>query len=412
MKHTFSVLAAATVLMSVTFSLPAHARATDAGSPKFFAPDAPDMPAYMLPNVLTAADGRKITTADEWRKIRRPEILELFRKHVYGRVPSTRYEKRFKVVKEDPRAMDGAATLKQVEITISAAGKSLTIPLTLFVPNKAAKPVPAFLLICNRSRDDIDPTREKKSDFWPAEAVIARGYAVAAFFNGDVAPDRKDSFKEGIHGLLDRARPADAWGTLAAWAWGASRCLDYLETDKDIAHDKVAMIGHSRGGKTALWAGAEDERFAMVCSNDSGCGGAALSRRRNPQKETVAKINHAFPHWFDDNFKLYNDREDKLPVDQHMLIALIAPRAVCVASAADDLWADPRGEFLSAVHAGPVYRLFGKQGLGEPRDMPAIGVPRHGDGVHYHIREGKHDLTLFDWTYYMDFADRVFGRKK
>lgn len=311
--------------MSVTFSLPAHARATDAGSPKFFAPDAPDMPAYMLPNVLTAADGRKITTADEWRKIRRPEILELFRKHVYGRVPSTRYEKRFKVVKEDPRAMDGAATLKQVEITISAAGKSLTIPLTLFVPNKAAKPVPAFLLICNRSRDDIDPTREKKSDFWPAEAVIARGYAVAAFFNGDVAPDRKDSFKEGIHGLLDRARPADAWGTLAAWAWGASRCLDYLETDKDIAHDKVAMIGHSRGGKTApLWAGAEDERFAMVCSNDSGCGGAALSRRRNPQKETVAKINHAFPHWFDDNFKLYNDREDKLPVDQHMLIALIA----------------------------------------------------------------------------------------
>jgi dienelactone hydrolase len=404
-------VAAAAALLPMTFSLPTHVRAEDP-APRFFKPDAPGMPSYTLPDVLTATDGRKITTADEWRKFRRGEILELFRNHVYGRLPATAYEKRFRVVKEDLGAMGGAATLKQVAITITAAGKSLTIPLTLFVPNKVPKPVPAFLLICNRSRDDIDPTREKKSDFWPAEAVIARGYAVAAFFNGDVAPDRKDAFKEGIHGLLDRESPADAWGTIAAWAWGASRCLDYLETDKDIAHDKVVVIGHSRGGKTALWAAAEDERFAMVCANESGCGGAALSRRQNPQKETVAKINLAFPHWFDENFKSYNDREDKLPVDQHMLIALVAPRAVCVASAEDDLWADPRGEFLSVVHAGPVYRLFGKQGLGDSPEMPAIGTSLHGGGAHYHIREGKHDLTLFDWTCYMDFADRVFGRIK
>jgi hypothetical protein len=411
MKYSFATLAASAVLMSM-ISSPTYAWAADPGSPKYFLPDDPGMPPYTLPDVLTAADGRKITTADEWRKIRRPEILELFRKHVYGRVPAAPYEKRFKVVKEDPGAMGGSATLKQVEITITAAGKSLTIPLTLFVPNKAPKPVPTFLLICNRSRDDIDPTRQTKSDFWPAEAVIARGYGVAAFFNGDVAPDKKDAFKEGIHGLLDRARPADAWGTLAAWAWGASRCLDYLETDKDIAHDKVVVIGHSRGGKTALWAGAEDERFAMVCANESGCGGAALSRRRSAQKETVAKINRVFPHWFNENFKSYNDREDKLPVDQHMLIALIAPRAVCVASAEGDLWADPRGEFLSIVHAGPIYRLFGKQGLSDSSAMPPIGTPLHGDCAHYHIREGKHDLTLFDWTCYMDFADRVFGPNK
>jgi formylglycine-generating enzyme required for sulfatase activity len=413
MKSALARLAAM-VLLSIAFCTASNVRAAE-GSPRFFAPDPPGMPAYTLPDVFTTAGGRKITTADQWRTIRRPEILELFRKHVYGRVPATPYEKRFMVVKEDRTAMGGAATLKQVEIMITAAGKSLTIPLTLFVPNKAAKPVPAFLLICNRSRDDIDPTRAKKSDFWPAEAVIARGYAVAAFFNADVAPDRKDSFQEGIHGLLDGKsidgkRSADAWGTLAAWAWGASRCMDYLQTDKDIAHDKVAVIGHSRGGKTALWAAAEDERFAMVCSNDSGCGGAALSRRKNAQKETVSKINRAFPHWFNENFKSFNDREDKLPVDQHMLIALIAPRAVCVASAEDDLWADPRGEFLSALHAAPVYRLFGKQGLGSSPNMPAIGAPLHGDGIHYHIREGKHDLTLFDWTCYMDFADRVFGR--
>jgi hypothetical protein len=273
--------------------------------------------------------------------------------------------------------------------------------------------VPTFLLICNRSPDNIDPTRQKKSEFWPAEEAMARGYGMAAFYNADVDPDDKTdtSFRDGIHALLDRGtRAADAWGTLAAWAWGASRCMDYLVTDKDVARDQVAVIGHSRGGKTALWAAAEDERFAMACSNDSGCGGAALSRRKVPGKETVAAINRGFPHWFNQNFKTYGGREDALPVDQHMLISLIAPRAVCVASASEDLWADPRGEFLSLVHARPVYQLFGKQALGRVNDLPPIGESIHGDGAHYHLREGKHNLTLVDWTAYWDFADRMFGR--
>jgi hypothetical protein len=370
------------------------------------------MPAYTLPDALTAADGRKITTADDWQSIRRPEILELFRKHVYGRAPATPYEKGFKVVRQDPNAMGGAATLKQVDITITAGSKSLTIHLVLFVPNKVPKPVPAFLLICNRGPENIDPTRKRKSDFWPAEEVVARGYAIAAFYNADVDPDKYDGFQDGIHGLLDRGKRApDAWGTIAAWAWGASRCMDYFETDEHIARDKVAVIGHSRGGKTALWAGAEDERFAIVCSNDSGCGGAALSRRQTKEKETVARINKAFPHWFNETFKTYNGREAALPVDQHMLIALMAPRAVCGGSAEQDLWADPRGEFTSVVLAGPVYRLFGKQGLGPSLTMPAIGEPRDGDGLHYHIREGQHNLTIFDWKCYLDFADKVFAKR-
>jgi dienelactone hydrolase len=370
-------------------------------------------PAYTLPDVLTTTDGRKIATPEDWRKIRRPEVLELFRKHVYGRVPETPFQTSFKMVNEDANAMDGAARLKQVDVTIANGPKSLTIHLVLFVPSKAAKPVPAFLLICNRPpAENIDPTRKVKSEFWPAEEVVARGYAMAAFFVGDVDPDKYDGFKDGAHGLLDVGeRKPDAWGTIAAWAWGASRVMDYFETDKDIARDKVAVIGHSRGGKTALWAGAQDERFALTVSNDSGCGGAALSRRRTKEKETVARINKSFPHWFCETFKSYNDKEDALPVDQHMLIALMAPRAVYVASADKDLWADPRGEFLSVVHAAPANRLFGKKGLGTA-EMPAIGEPVHGDGAAYHIREGKHNLTLFDWQRYMDFADKVFGRKR
>jgi hypothetical protein len=412
MRRT-SLFTLAAWIPSLVLCLPWCLRAVGTEAKKFFRPDDPDMPVYTLPNLLTAADGRTIATADDWKKIRRPEILELFRKHVYGRIPTTPYEKSFEVVNEDPKAMAGAATLKQVEITMTAGGKSLTIHLVLFIPNKVPKPVPTFLLICNRSPENIDPTRKTKSEFWPAEEIVARGYGIAAFHNADVDPDKNDGFQDGIHGLLDGGkRPPDAWGTIAAWAWGASRCMDYFETDQDIARRKVAVIGHSRGGKTALWASAEDERFAIACSNESGCGGAALSRRQNKEKETVAKINQRFPHWFNKTFKSYNRREEALPVDQHMLIALIAPRAVCVGSADQDLWADPRGEFMSVVLAGPVYRLFGKQGLGDSLEMPAIGEVLHGDGAHYHIREGKHNLTIFDWKCYLDFADKVFGKTK
>jgi hypothetical protein len=187
--------------------------------------------------------------------------------------------------------------------------------------------------------------------------------------------------------------------------------MDSIETDADLAKDKVAVIGHSRGGKTALWAGAQDERFALVISNNSGCTGAALSRREFQGKEQVARINQGFPHWFCETYKSYNDREEALPVDQHLLAALIAPRALAVGSASEDLWADPRGEFLAVVHAAPVYRLFGHAALGTAT-MPGIGASLHGDGAHYHLREGKHSLAPADWERYMDFADKLFHRQK
>lgn len=378
---------------------------------KPFPPD-PPMPAYTLPDPLVALDGRRIATAEAWTSVRRPEVLELFRKHVYGRVPETPFRCSSKVVSEDPNAMEGAATLRQVDVTVTGGGKALTIRVVLFVPNRAPKPAPAFLLICNRGPENIDPTRRRKSEFWPAEEGVARGYAMAAFHNAEVDPDKHDGFKDGAHALLDGAtRPPDAWGTIAAWAWGASRVMDYLETDKDVARDRVGVIGHSRGGKTALWAGAQDERFALVVSNDSGCTGASLSRRKFDGKESVARINKGFPHWFCETYKAYDGRESELPVDQHLLVALIAPRAVAIGSADQDLWADPRGEFLSAVHAAPAYALFGRKGLGTEA-MPASGEPLHGDGVHYHLREGKHNLTLVDWKLYLDFADRTWSRPR
>ena len=367
--------------------------------------DEEKVPAYTLPDALTTLDGRKVTTVQLWTKVRRNEILELFRENVYGRVPNTPYSKSFKVVNEDRNIMGGAATLKQVEITIGAEKGSLVIHLTLFVPNNVPKPVPVYLLIDNRGPGNTDPSRKTISEFWPAEEVIARGYAIAVYNNADVDPDNFDDFKNGIHGLLDKGeRRADSWGTLAAWAWGASRCMDYFETDKDINKKKVAVLGHSRGGKAALWAGAEDQRFAMVISNESGCGGAALARRHFG--ETVARINTAFPHWFCSNYKKWANNENAMPVDMHMLLALIAPRALYVDCASEDLWGDPKGSYIALYNAVPVFQLFNSD-TKIPETMPPLNKQVIGGKVGFHIRDGVHNLLLKDWNWFMDMGDTV-----
>lgn len=362
------------------------------------------VPDYVLPDPLIMLNGQKVGNKKQWYAERRPELLELFRKNVYGRVPSTPYNISFSVINSDRNAMGGAATLKQIDIDITSEERSLVIHLTLFTPNMTDKKVPVFLLIDNRGPSNTDPFRKVISEFWPAEDVIARGYGIAVFYNADVDPDSHDGFQNGIHGVLDRERDDDSWGTIAAWAWGASRCMDYFETDSDVDPQKVAVVGHSRGGKTALWAGAEDERFAMVVSNESGCGGAALARRK--YGETVAVINRAFPHWFCSNYKKWADNEDAMPVDMHMLIALIAPRAVYVTSADEDLWADPKGSYLSLYHAAPVYRLLGTKSR-LPELMPPLDTPVTSGKMAYHVRKGAHDMLLKDWNWFMDFGDRI-----
>jgi hypothetical protein len=366
---------------------------------------------YTLPDPLTM-NGKTVRTRAAWPS-RRQEILELFREHVYGRSPGRPQHIRFEVVEDDPRAMDGAATLRRIAVVSEQAGRTHRFEILLFLPNARREPVPVFLLLNNRPASNTDPTRGERSGFWPAEQVIARGYGIAALQNSDLAPDDKDRFREGairlFEGSVPGPRPRNAWGALAAWAWGASRAMDYLETDRRVDAKKVAVVGHSRGGKAALWAGAEDERFAITVSNESGEGGAALSRR--VFGETLARITGSFPHWFADQYKDFAARVEALPIDQHMLLSLIAPRALYVASADGDLWADPRGEFLSQVHASPVFGLWGDAPL-RAEEMPPLDRPLIAGRRGYHVRSGVHNLTPYDWDRFADFADSVWRRSR
>ena len=364
------------------------------------------VPPYTLPDPLHGRGGR-VRSREEWAG-RREELIELFRVHVYGRSPGRPERLRFELSHEDPRAMGGMATLKRITVISGQGDREHRFALTLFLPNSARSPVGLFLLLNNRPATNADPTRKERSGFWPAEEVIERGHAIASLQVSDLAPDDAARFREGVIALFEGSgsgeRRGDAWGALAAWAWGASRALDYFETDSRIDPKRVAIVGHSRGGKAALWAGAEDPRFALVIANESGEGGAALTRRI--YGETLARITKAFPHWFAGNYRGFAGRESTLPVDQHMLLALIAPRALYVASADEDLWADPRGEFLSLAHASPVFALWGDEPIA-PGDMPPLETPLVSGRRGYHVRRGTHNLTPYDWQRFMDFADRI-----
>ncbi len=408
---------------------------TTAMAQKFVANyDEAKIPAFELPDPLVTEDGKPVTDAKTWKTIRRPEILDLFPKQGYGRGPEP-CKIRSDVVSTKEDAVGGKAIRREVDVFFGESKDAPSMRLLIYSP-KSGKPVPAFLGLNfqgNHSIDD-DPSislnqnwmRPKKETVknnlatekargvaasrWPIEILIDRGYALVTIYYGDIDPDFDDGFKNGIHAHFQSETGSipqgEKWGSIAAWAYGLSRALDYLEQDSEIDGDRVAVIGHSRLGKTSLWAGASDPRFKLVISNDSGCGGAALSRRAIG--ETIGRINTSFPHWFCDNYVKYNRNENACPVDQHQLIALIAPRAVYVASATGDRWADPKGEFLAAAGADPVYRLLGTDGLGgsnPPTEMPAADHPIKTGRIGYHLRTGGHDLTAYDWQQYIDFAD-------
>jgi hypothetical protein len=388
---------------------------------------------YTLPDALTLLDAQPVRDAATWNEWRRPEILHLFETYEYGRTPSGPYAVRMEVVSTEPGALNGLATRKQIVMHFSNDPAGPKANLLLYVPTQRRGPAPVFLGLNfdGNHTVDADPgirlnevwvrqarrmpdagTRGSAAQQWQVEKILGRGYALATIYYGDIEPDFDGGIGYGVRPLFFRAGQtepaADDWGAIGAWAWGLSRAVDYLEKDPDIDAGKIALMGHSRLGKTALWAGAQDTRFAIVISNESGEGGASLSRRN--YGEDLRNLNTAFPHWFCANYHRYTGHEPLLPMDSHMLLALIAPRPLYVASAVEDRSSDPRGEFLAAVNAGPVYALLGKRGIGTDQ-MPQLNQPV-GDTVAYHVRAGKHDVTAYDWDQYLDFADRQFERQR
>ena len=370
----------------------------------------------------------EIASKREWERRVRPAVLEFFTNEVYGKVPPTQPKVTFRLLNEG-EAFGGKVLRREVEMLIGGTTKALVL---IYLPRHHKGKVPVFLGMNFKGNHQIstdpaitisenapkgkelknDPPRGAAVARWPVEMITEAGYGVVTLYRGDIDPDFDDGFQNGIHPHFyakGQSKPyADEWGTIGAWAWSLSRVMDYLTKVKDIDHKRVVLFGHSRLGKTALWAGAQDKRFAIVISNNSGCTGASLST--NKQGETIAKINKRFPHWFCDNYLKYSNNEQALWIDQQGLVALIAPRPVYVASASLDKWADPRNEFRSALHASPVYKLYGKQGL-SLTEMPAVGEADNNGWVGYHLREGKHNITAWDWAHYIRFANRHFFGK-
>ncbi len=401
--------------------------------------DESKIPAYQLPDPLKLQNGTPVRATGEWERLRRPELLRLFTENVFGSVPSKTLAKpRVEVTSVDKSALGGKATRKQVTVWLAP---NYPLHLLLYLPNGATKPAPVFLGLNFNGNQGVnaDPgidlptswvpeqasntlsghkvseaSRGIEASKWPVETILARGYGLVTVYAGDIDPDYYDRTfaKNNVQKLFlkpGQTHPdSTEWGTVAAWAWGLSRAMDYLETDMDVNAKQVALFGHSRMGKAALWAGAQDTRFALVISNESGEGGAALARRRIGER--IVHLNSRFPHWFNGKFKTYDEREDALPVDAHELLALIAPRPLYVASASGDAWSDPKGEFLSAKAASAVYALYGLKGLAD-RDFPAENQALADGAVAYHIRSGKHDVTAYDWAQYLDFADKWLKKK-
>lgn len=366
--------------------------------------DEAKVPAYELPDPLQFDDGREVRNARQWEKKRRPQVLEVFAQEMYGHMPARPEGLHFSTISEET-VYAGLGLRKVVRIYLDA-DQAHWFDVLIHIPKDAAGPVPMFVGLNFKGND---ATLDERADFrWPYELVLKAGMGVATAWRDSIEPDGKDSKlaeAEGVcrdGGVRSWYNKDGDWGAISAWAWGLSRIVDYLETDQAYDTDRLAVIGHSRLGKTALWAGANDLRFDMVISNDSGCCGAALSRRKFG--ETFEVIDTAFPHWFTREFDKYKGKEETFPADQHWLIALAAPRPVYVASATEDLWADPKGEWLAAKAAEPVYALFGMQGLDD--GMPAPDVS-DGDGrIGYHIRTGKHNILAFDWQQYISFMNR------
>lgn len=387
-----------------------------------------------FPDVLTMRDGTKITTKKEWEEKRRPELKELFQHYMYGHFPAKPDKFTAKVLFEDAKAFDGKGTLREVEITFGppewpkmyllVAVPNGKTPAACFVgPNfhgnhvlttheKVRVPDPKLWVpgsgpgVVKGTNKATEAGRGKEAGTWPLQQVVEAGYAVATFYCGDIQPDRH-TVREGMRATLperDGKSPGDETATIMWWAWGCHRAVDFLVTDKSIDAKRLAVVGHSRLGKTALLAGAFDDRIAVVIPHQSGCGGAGPSRSTNPKAETVKRITTAFPHWFCGHFSAFGDDTTRLPFDQHALVAICAPRPVLFTNAEDDQWANPPGQFDVLQAAAPAYKLYGDAA------PVAKAIPEQGklsaERLGYFVRAGKHSMTPDDWKVYIEFGSK------
>jgi len=400
-------------------------------------PAADQLPARPeLPDPLAMMDGTPVRTAKDWREKRVPELKRLFQHYMYGFLPAAPEKVSAKVLFEDKSAFDGTATLREVQLTFGPKGTP-PIHLLLAVPNDRQRPAGVFLGLnfcgnhtvladkrialpsvwmperCPGVKDNraTDAGRGAKIDTWCLENTLKRGWAVATFYHGEVDPDRHD-WTDGVHPHYYKKGQTEPgphdWGSIAAWAWGLHRAVDYLVEQPDVDTKRIVVMGHSRNGKTALVAGAFDERIALVIPHQAGCGGTSPSRGKIG--ESVKRINDSLPHWFCDEFTRFNDAPEKLPFDQHCLIALCAPRPVLLTNAQDDQWSNPSGQFEMLQAAEPVYKLLEAGGL-DAQQMPPhnqLVASRLG----YYIRPGKHSMTQGDWDVFIEYAEKQLGKGK
>ncbi len=351
--------------------------------------DEQQVPAFTLPDPLVCQDGGTVETTEDWELKRRPELLEMLTTYMYGRVPeAARQPFRFQVTEINKKALGGKAIRKLVNVNLTADNTGPSLGLQIYLPHKVKGKVPLILGLSFKRHEQIAEAEE-----WQLEKLLSNGIGLATFFYQEVTPDKPNTTQAYEQGIIpyyyrkgQRSPDPDQWGSVAAWAWAAGKAMDYLQKDEQVDHERIIVMGHSRLGKAALWAGATDSRFVAVVAVQSGCCGAALSRRRIG--ETVESINTILPYWFCGNYKQFSGREEWMPFDQHEVIAMIAPRPVYISSAKDDRWSDPRGEYLGAKYAEPVYHLYGKENIG------------------YHSRDGGHAVLPYDWDQYIGFLKK------
>jgi len=372
--------------------------------------DESKVPAYTLPDPLVMADGKRVTDAQTWRTKRRPEILRAYQAEIYGRTPANTPKVSWEVIDTDPAAKGNTAIMRRAVGRIGSAADAPRVTMMIYTPSKAAKPVPLILMINFGGGPPVEGKPPMQFNDPPVAAdILARGWGYAMVGYQDIQPDRLNTFNQGVIGLTlsagqQQPKP-DEWGTIGAWSWGLSRIIDYFETDKLVDAKKIAVQGHSRLGKTVLWASAMDERIAAVFSSCSGEMGAALARR--DWGETVDDMAQNFSYQFAGNFQKYAGHWTDMPVDAHMLIALSAPRPVFITGGTQDQWADPVGEFKAGVAAGPVYKLLGKNDLGAT-ELPPLDTPLTKGDIGWHYHTGGHMATAADWKAFLEFVGKYF----